>query len=566
MVKLYIINMRGGKQKMKKVRILVAAILILAIAFTLFACKKDDDSTAPANSGSTESSTSPAAGSSSTPNAPSVTDDNQEPAPMPEEVDDVVFADHIDYMIGDAVGLINSHHPAGDGGSHNNTCRMIYDTLYYNNPDGTSVPMLATHYETDDYQTWIFHLRDDVYFHNGDKFTSADVLFTWQHALESVGSIASTNWDYIAEARAIDDYTVEFKTATPYGNLLFNIGISVSGILNERAIAEDEVAGFYVGTGAYKLVDFSPSDYLYFERNENYWGELPTTKTQKWTLVSEASARTIMLQNGTAQIGGVSEADLQLFRDDDNFRINTVLSNNSVSLMFNLDDDLCGDLNFRMAVAHALKTDEIAIFAMGSLGVAVDNATIWGYEVPYMNTNLPQVKHDLAKAKEYLDASVYAGETVEFSIMSGNDTMAAAVQDQLAAAGITISINPMDVPSFMVYTSATENHAQMFSWFAMFSQNPVDTYRVNFYPEANNNRMRYNNPEITAMIDAAASILGEDAQREHYYKMQEIVSAERPCIPMYWMPGALVYRANLGGFITSASAHYDLRYMYLIEE
>ncbi|MCL1835653.1 MAG: ABC transporter substrate-binding protein [Oscillospiraceae bacterium] len=554
---------------MKKIRILIAVLVTLASLFALVACNKDEDKPSPSGespSTSASSSESPASQSPSTPASPNITEDNEAPSALPVEEEGVVFADHIDYMIGDNVGLINPHHPAGDGSSHNNTCRMIYDTLYYNNPDGSSVPMLATKYETDDYQTWTFYLRNDVYFHNGDKFTAKDVIFTWQHALESVGSIASSNWDYIVEAKEIDEYTVEFKTATPYGNLLFNIGISVSGILNERAIAEDDVAGYYVGTGAFILDDFSPGDYLHFTRNDNYWGDLPPTKTQKWTLVSEASARTIMLQNGSAQLGGVSEADLSLFRDDDNFRINTVLSNNSVSLMFNLDDDLCGDLNFRMAVAHALKTDEIAIFAMGSLGISVDNATIWGYEVPYMNTNLPKVGHDLAKAKEYLDASVYGGETVEFTIMSGNDNMAAAVQDQLAAAGITISINPMDVPSFMVYTSAVENHAQMFSWFAMFSQNPVDTYRVNFYPEANNNRMRYNNPIITEMIDQSASILGEDAQREHYYKMQEIVSAERPCIPMYWMPGAMVYRANLGGFITSASAHYDFRYMYLTVE
>lgn len=551
---------------MKKVRILVAILLTLAMAFTLFACGKSDNSAGTSTGGNTGtgSATTPApGGNASTPPSPSFTEEDQAPAPVPVE-DDVVFADNIVYMIGDNVGLINSHHPAGDGMSHNCCCRMIYDTLYYNNPDGTSVPMLATSYDTDDYQTWVFHLRDDVYFHNGDKFTAKDVLFTWQHALDSVGSIASSNWDYIVEARAIDDYTVEFKTAAPYGNLLFNIGISVSGILNERAIAEDDVKGYYVGTGAYILDDFSPSDYLHFTRNENYWGELPPTKTQLWKLVSEAGARTIMLQNGDVQLGGIAEADLSLFRDDPNFRITTLLSNNSVSLMFNLDDPLCSDLNFRMAVAHALRTDEIALFAFGTLGVAVENEAIWGYEVPYMNKDLPKVGYDLDKAKDYLSKSVYKGEEVEFTIMSGNDNMAAAVQDQLAAAGITIRINPMDVPSFMMYASSTENHAQMFSWFAMFSQNPVDTYRVNFYPDANNNRMRYNNPIITEMIDQSGSILGEEAQRAHYYKMQEIVTADRPVIPMYWMPSALVYQSNVGGFVTSASGHYDFRYMYWI--
>ena len=559
---------------MKKQKGIIALIIgILMCVSLLAACNSgggDSPATNASQSPSESASQAPNASASqppaapATPNSPTITDDSQEPEALPEDTTDIKFAENIEYIIGDNVGLINSHHVAGDGSSHNNACRMIYDTLYYNNPDGSSVPMLATSYETEDYQTWIFHLRDDVYFHNGDKFTAKDVLFTWQHALDSVGSIANVNWSYIEEARAIDDYTVEFKTATPYGNLLFNIGISVSGILNERAIAEDDVKGFYIGTGAYKLADFSPGDYLFFERNENYWGELPPTKTQMWRLVTEASARTIMLQTGAAQLGGVAEADLELFRDDPNFRISTVLANNSVAIMFNLDDPLCGDLNFRLAVAYALNTDEIATFAFGTLGVAVDGEAIWGYEVPFKNPNIEPIRQDVAKAKQYLDESVYHGQTVEFSCMSGNDNMAAAVQDQLSAIGINIDINMMDVPSFMVYTSATENNAQMFSWFAMFSQNPVDTYRVNFYPLANNNRMRYNNPVMTEMLDQAASILGEDAQREHYYKMQEIVSEERPMVPMYWMPGAMVYPANLGGFITSASAHYDLRYMYMI--
>ena len=544
---------------MKKIRRTLALILALIMCMSLLgACGEKTPAT------NNEGSSTPTPTPTTEGSVPTSSGDSL--SPPPEITDDVKFAEHIEYIIGDAVGIINSHSPAGDGSSHNNACRMIYDTLYYNNPDGTSVPMLATSYETEDYQTWTFHLRDDVTFHNGDKFTAKDVVFTWQHAIDSPGSIASSNWNYIVDAKAIDDYTVEFKTAAPYGGLLFNIGISVSGILNERAISENEIEGFWIGTGAYKIAEFSTSDYMKFERNEDYWGDLPLTKTQTWRLVPEASARTVMLQNGSAQLGGVTEADLALFRSDDNFNIHTVVSNNSMSLMFNTSDPTLSDVNFRRAVAHALNKDDIALFTMGSLGVPVTDGTIWGYETPFKNTAIEPYKYDVELAKQYLAESSYDGKTIELSIMSSGDKLAQAIQEQLSEIGVKVEINIMDVPSFMVYTASTDNKAQMLTFFCMMSQNPVDTYRVNFYPQASNNKMDYVNDEVTVLLDEAQSILGEEAQREHFYKMQEIVSADIPAVPLYWMVGAMVYAKGIGGVITSASAHYDLRYLFMTIE
>ena len=56
------------------------------------------------------------------------------------------YMETVTYLMSDAVGVINPHSHAGDGASHTNTCRMIYDTLYYLKPDGTTEPMLATSY------------------------------------------------------------------------------------------------------------------------------------------------------------------------------------------------------------------------------------------------------------------------------------------------------------------------------------------------------------------------------------------------------------------------------------
>jgi peptide/nickel transport system substrate-binding protein len=473
------------------------------------------------------------------------------------------LADTVTYITADAVATINSHSPTGDGSSHNNACRMIYDTLYYNQPDGKSTPMLATSYDTKDNQTWVFHLRKDVTFHNGDKFTAKDVVFTWQHAIDAKGSIAATNWGYITEATVVDDYTVQFKTATPYSGLLFNIGIDVAGILNEKAIKADEVKGFWVGTGAYKLSELSPNDHMTFERNDNYWGEKALTKTQIWKYIPEASSRAVMLQNGSAQLGTVSSTDLDMFRKDPKFGVNVGASNNAMALMFNMADPVCGDLNFRKAVASAISKEELATFAMGDLALPVKDGTIWGYEVPFKNTDIKPITQDLDKAKEFLKQSSYKGQEIELTVMSGSDQLSQGVQAELGAIGVKIKINMMDVPSFMAYTGTNNNKSQMNIFFTMMSQNPVDTYRINFYPTGSTNKMSYNNPEVTKLLDQAPSVMGDDAQKQLYYKMQELVTADIPCIPLTWMAGALVYQKGLGGMLSSPSAHTDMRYMYV---
>jgi ABC-type transport system substrate-binding protein len=346
---------------------------------------------------------------------------------------------------------------------------------------------------------------------------------------------------------------------------LFNVGINVSKIINERAIREDPVGGFHIGTGAYRLVEFSPSDFKLFERNENYWGPLPPTRVQRWTLVTEPSARTIMLRTNEAQIGGVPEVDLQLFRDDPNFGVYAGPANNFMGLLFNLEDPIAGDMNFRMAVTHALDIEVLSIFAMGTLAFPVLDGTIWGYAVPYKNESIPRLEHNLELAAQYLSESVYNGELIEIATTAatgGMNDMVVALVDQLRAVGIYAELNIMDVPTFAMYTNPVNNQSQLNVFFGRMSQNPVDTLMVNFAPGASNNRTNFNNAELNEWFERIGQITDEDEKIAAHHRMQEIVVSERPMVPIFWMPVSTVHRASVGGFVAAPSAMYDWRYVY----
>lgn len=535
---------------MKRSKKLVALSFILAIILALLsACGGANTDTSPPDN-SIETTKPTQSGNS---------------APPPTE-ESVKYNDEFVYILEAAVGVINVHSPAGHGPGNSNAYRMIFDTLYLSHADGTLEPMLATSYDTEDYKTWIFHLRDDVYFSNGEKFTAKDVVYTWQSALDKVGSPAIDNWLYVEEASVVDDYTVKMVLKSPYVDFISHVCAPQSVILNEKAITEDPEKGYWVGTGAYKVVDFATGDHITFERNDNYWGEIPPTKRQVWKFIPEQGTRTIMLQNGEADMcATIAESDLALFESDEKFKITWLTQQNPVSVMFNLADPICGDWNFRMAVAYALNKEELTVFGRGKLGEPVADSTVWGLVTPYRNPNIPVIEQDLEKAKEYLAASNYNGETVEFSC-TGSTKLGEALMEELAKIGIKIEINVMDLPSFSAYTSWGKNEAQMMLNANLLNTNPSAGYRVNFYPGSGNNKFSYDNPELTELLEKAPSVIDENERQEIFYKMQEIIYNDLPCIPIYWSLSALVSGKSVDGFELHPGWTHDFRYVYSIEE
>jgi peptide/nickel transport system substrate-binding protein len=71
---------------------------------------------------------------------------------------------------------------AGEELSSNIMYYHLYDPLVKRNADLSFGPSLATSWDVFDDTTWVFSLRENVTFHNGNPFTAADVVFTVQRA------------------------------------------------------------------------------------------------------------------------------------------------------------------------------------------------------------------------------------------------------------------------------------------------------------------------------------------------------------------------------------------------
>jgi peptide/nickel transport system substrate-binding protein len=150
---------------------------------------------------------------------------------------------------------------------------MIYDTLVAYDPETRSiVPLLAAYWEqTSDAIT--FHLRDDVTWHDGQKFTATDAAYTLNWLVDPKSTFNNKfQWAWIKHAVAVDDHTLRVETNGERPTDLMQLSLAPIYPEHLRASADPQDFGRHpVGTGPYKLVDYNvPSNHLVLVRNPDY--------------------------------------------------------------------------------------------------------------------------------------------------------------------------------------------------------------------------------------------------------------------------------------------------------
>ena len=295
----------------------------------------------------------------------------------------------------------------------------IFDALVdFTGPNLQLRPMLATRWENPNPTTWRFHLRRDVIFHNGDRFTAADVKFTIDTQLANKGATVNAYLGPTEGARVLDPYTVEITTRTPFPALLFNL--SRIHIL-PRAYAKmgtDAFAAKPVGSGPYRFVEWQRGQRIVLDANSDYWGGTPTPKRLAFRFIGDPSTRAAELRAGgvdiainppIAQIKELSTGDTEIL---------TVPAARAIAYSMNTTQKPLDDVRVRRALNLAVDREAIVRSLLQGFGHATGQpfAPGWlGYD--------PSIKpypYDPAQARRLLtDAGLAGGFDLTWNISTG---------------------------------------------------------------------------------------------------------------------------------------------------
>ncbi|MGH0053949.1 MAG: ABC transporter substrate-binding protein, partial [Sphaerochaetaceae bacterium] len=183
-------------------------------------------------------------------------------------------------------------------------------TDYYD--DNKQKPGLAESWEMIDDTTIIFNLRKGVKFHNGQEMTAEDVAFTFSEERflgpDAPGrATAGAFLGNLQSVTALDRYTVEIKVKKPDAILITRFANLPSQIISKKAYLDagswDAFSRLPVGTGPYKVTEFTDSVRVVLERFDEYWGPAKAAVDRiEFRYVPELSTRIAGLRSGEFDI------------------------------------------------------------------------------------------------------------------------------------------------------------------------------------------------------------------------------------------------------------------------
>lgn len=158
-------------------------------------------------------------------------------------------------------------------------------------------PGLATDWELVGENTYRFHLREGVTFHNGEPFTAEAVRYSMQRLVEhEIDFLAFLGPDSV---EIIDDHTVEITPEQPNLRLPQQIvHPSYSIVAPGTEPADEEV----VCTGPFRFVEYVPNDRVVVERFEDYWGEPAKLDRITFRFIPDDQTRRLALEAGQVDV------------------------------------------------------------------------------------------------------------------------------------------------------------------------------------------------------------------------------------------------------------------------
>jgi peptide/nickel transport system substrate-binding protein len=485
--------------------------------------------------------------------------------------EDGQFVDHLELILdNNAIAVISPFSPAGGTSSAGWAQRMLGDSLvYYDSHTQTFIPMLAHDwYISSDAMTFRFYLREDVYFHTGVRMTSDDVLFTTELASMYPGTNGAFVWDPIASVNVIDEFTIEFTLREVGVEFLFEASNPWGTIYSRAAYASNPRDWGRIGTGPFQVTSFSTNDYVSFERFDAFWGETPPTRSITMRFIPEPSTRLMMMENFEADVAfALGPEDLAIVAANPAFDVIPMAFNNTNILGFNLADPIVGDLYFRLAVAYAIDSGDVALGAAGEWAAPVeDMPNIWGLDQEFRNPDVRRITQDLDQARYYLERSVYNGETIVLTAAILTNVRAAEViQQQLSVVGINTTINQMDAAGMNAFAEYGANQTQMFVFVSASRFNAGST-AINWMPGGVQNRFEYKNTEVQALISRALVEPDVATRRQMYMDLQEMIAEDLPALNLFWRLNGVTTRTGMGGMNLRSDMMYNLRGVFRLAD
>lgn len=326
----------------------------------------------------------------------------------------------------------------------------VYETLLRVDANLALEPRLATGWDVaDDGRTITLSLRDDVRFHDGWRFTSADVRFTIETGggADQLGLVRAVAGQ-VERIETPDDRTVVLRLGQSASQVLYDL--ARMPIVPANATADLDTRP--VGTGPYAFEAIGPDGSLHLVRFDDYWDDHVGPERVAFQQVANPADVADRLLDGRIHLSqrAFAASDAARFASSNQVVLADVVGTVSTYVGFRVAAPALADPAVRRAISAVMPRERIAAEAFG--GTAVPSLTMVPAFAAWAPADPGAILGDATAAAALL-ADVGASLDSPLVLLT-NDApqrvaIATLVAEALAEVGVAVRVESLDFSTFL---------------------------------------------------------------------------------------------------------------------
>ena len=407
--------------------------------------------------------------------------------------------------------------------------------------------------------TWPLH--ENVRWHDGVAFTSADVCFTWRF-VTSANSMTYNREQYlgIKKCETPDEHTVVFvwDGAYAYYAGLFE-GILPRHVFLKPDGAEmtvDEIVNYEpynrgartIGTGPFKFAEWKTGEYIRVVRNPDYWRgkAYPAIDEIVWAFIPDNNTRLLALKSGRYDWGRIQPTQVSVLRNIASSEVHLIDANSvlhfDLALRTELGRKLFDDVLVRRAIFHAVDREGMARKLMeGAVKVAEGPINP---NSPYHNAHVTTYPYDLTQSRGLLDEAGWTpgpdgvrqknGQRFSFVMLNRAGTtdrtlLAQVIQAGLKAVGIEVIFETLESAAWTQRWRRGQWEAIVSAWFL-----PADPGITGLYAcKGANNMAGFCDPALDEILERSDKALSPETRMPLLHEAQARLAEQARMLPLY---------------------------------
>ncbi len=401
----------------------------------------------------------------------------------------------------------------------------------------------------------VFHLRDDVRWHDGAKFTARDVEFTYKKLTDpNVKTPYGGDFERVKNLEVIDDHTIKitYKEAFSPGLASWGMPVMPRHILEKEDLNKTKFSRHPIGTGPYKFKEWKTAQKIVLEYNPDYFEGRPYIDKYIYKIVPDESTMFLELRTKDIDCMGLSPLQYKKLTNtqffDTNYEKYKYPGFTYVYMGFNLTNEKFKDKRVRQAINYAINKSELIDIVLLGLGRVSSGPFLpesWAY-----NKDVLPYEYSPDKAKELLKDAGWVeidndgilekdGKKFEFTVVTnqGNELRmqtAVIIQERLKKIGIKINIRVIEWAVFVSeFIDKRRFEAVILGWSLSKDPDCYDIFHSSKTKEGEFNFVSYANSEVDDLLLEARREFDEKKRAGYYHRVQEILYDDAPYIFLY---------------------------------